>query len=184
MWWMTKNILHDKSTLVQVMAWYCQATSHHQNQCWPRYMSPYGVTGPQWAHDIINQYHHYVEMFENMNIWNVCQLCSGECVFKVWSILFIIVFPLHKAVCYQVTQFFFDDKENISPSSYHPNHIRSNFRHYLGWGNETKVYSVCVYYILEDEYVWHKFRVGYSNNIHMGKIYEHVYTQIRHLRHA
>ena len=39
----------DKSTLVQVMAWCYQATGHYLSQCWPRYMSPYGVTRPQWV---------------------------------------------------------------------------------------------------------------------------------------
>ena len=39
----------DMSTLVQVMAWCCQATSHYLSQCWPRSMSPYGVTRPQWV---------------------------------------------------------------------------------------------------------------------------------------
>ena len=37
------------STLVQVMAWCRQATSHYLSQCWPRSLSPYGVTGPQWV---------------------------------------------------------------------------------------------------------------------------------------
>ena len=32
------------------MAWCHQATSHYLNQCWPRSMSPYGVTRPQWVH--------------------------------------------------------------------------------------------------------------------------------------
>ena len=32
----------DKSTLVQVMAWRCQATSHYLSQLWHRSMSPYG----------------------------------------------------------------------------------------------------------------------------------------------
>ena len=36
-----------KSTLVQVMTWCCQATSHYLSQCWPRSFSPYGVTRPQ-----------------------------------------------------------------------------------------------------------------------------------------
>ena len=36
----------DKSTFVQVMVWCRQATSHYLNQCWPRSMSPYGVTRP------------------------------------------------------------------------------------------------------------------------------------------
>ena len=38
-----------KSTLVQVMAWCRQATSHYLSQCWPRFMSPYNVTRPQWV---------------------------------------------------------------------------------------------------------------------------------------
>ena len=36
-----------QSTLVQVMAWCRQATSHYLSQCWPRFMSPCGVTRPQ-----------------------------------------------------------------------------------------------------------------------------------------
>ena len=47
--WMSLDITDDKSTLVQVMAWCCQATSHYLSQCWPRSLSPYGVTGPQWV---------------------------------------------------------------------------------------------------------------------------------------
>ena len=31
------------------MAWCHQATSHYLNQCWPRSMSPYGITRPQWV---------------------------------------------------------------------------------------------------------------------------------------
>ena len=38
-----------KSTLVQVMDWWRQATSHYLNQCWPRSPMPYGVTRPQWV---------------------------------------------------------------------------------------------------------------------------------------
>ena len=34
----------DKSTLVQVMAWCYQATSHYLSQCWPRSMSSNGTT--------------------------------------------------------------------------------------------------------------------------------------------
>ena len=39
----------DKSTLVQVMAWCHQTTSHYLSQCWPRSMSPHGVTRAQWV---------------------------------------------------------------------------------------------------------------------------------------
>ena len=47
--WTPQDLTDDKSTLVQVMAWCRQATSHYQSQCWPRYLSPYGVTRPQWG---------------------------------------------------------------------------------------------------------------------------------------
>ena len=39
----------DKSTLVQVMACCCQEAMHFLIQCWPRSMSPYDITRPQWA---------------------------------------------------------------------------------------------------------------------------------------
>ena len=45
--WMPLDLTNDKSTLVQVMAWCRQATSHYLNQCWPKSLSPYGVTRPQ-----------------------------------------------------------------------------------------------------------------------------------------
>ena len=47
--WMPKDTFDDKSTLVQVMAWCCQATSHYMNQCWPRSPMLYGVIRPQWV---------------------------------------------------------------------------------------------------------------------------------------
>ena len=46
------HLTDDQSTLVRVMAWYRQATSHHLSQCWPRSLSPYGVTRPQWVNTI------------------------------------------------------------------------------------------------------------------------------------
>ena len=49
--WMPLDLTDDKSTLVQVMAWCRQATSHYLNQCWPRSPTPYGVTRPnEWTH--------------------------------------------------------------------------------------------------------------------------------------
>ena len=45
--WMPRDLPDDKSTLVQVMAWCRQATSHYLSQYWPNFMLPYGVTRPQ-----------------------------------------------------------------------------------------------------------------------------------------
>ena len=50
--WMPLDLTDDKSTLVQVMAWCHQATSHYLSQCWPRSMSPNGVTRPQWVNSL------------------------------------------------------------------------------------------------------------------------------------
>ena len=43
---MLLDLTDNKSTLVQVMARCCQATSHYPSQCWLRSMSPYGITRP------------------------------------------------------------------------------------------------------------------------------------------
>ena len=47
--WMPLDLTDEKSTLVQVMAWCRQAARLYQSQCWPRFMSPYGVTRAQWV---------------------------------------------------------------------------------------------------------------------------------------
>ena len=46
---MPQNLSDHKSTMVQVMAWCRQATSHYLSQCCPKSLSPYGVTRPQWV---------------------------------------------------------------------------------------------------------------------------------------
>ena len=45
--WVPRNPIDKKSTLVQVTALCHQAPS--PSQCWPKFMSPYGVTRPQWG---------------------------------------------------------------------------------------------------------------------------------------
>ena len=48
-WPMLQNSLDYKSILVRVMVWCRQATNHCLSQCWPRLVSPYGVTMPEWS---------------------------------------------------------------------------------------------------------------------------------------
>ena len=50
--WMPQHLTDHKSTLVQVMAWCLTAPSHYLSQCWPRSLSPYGVTRPQWVNTV------------------------------------------------------------------------------------------------------------------------------------
>ena len=47
--WMLQHLTDDKSTLVQVIAWCRQATSHYLGQYRPRSLSPYGISRPQWV---------------------------------------------------------------------------------------------------------------------------------------
>ena len=65
--WMPLDLADDMSTLVQVMAWCRQATSHYLSQCWPRSMPPNGVTRPQWVkhnHELPNQYMLHISQHE------------------------------------------------------------------------------------------------------------------------
>ena len=52
--WVPLDFTDDKSTLVQVMVWCRQATSHYLSQCWPRSLPPNGITRPQW----VNKHNH------------------------------------------------------------------------------------------------------------------------------
>ena len=40
--WMSLDLTDDNSTLVQLMAWCRQATSHYLSQCWPRSVAIWG----------------------------------------------------------------------------------------------------------------------------------------------
>ena len=53
--WMPLNLTDDKSTLVLVMAWCCQATSHYLSQCWPRSLSSYMVSLGLLGHNELSQ---------------------------------------------------------------------------------------------------------------------------------
>ena len=63
--WMSLDFTDDQSTLVQVMAWCRQATSHYLSQCWPKSLSPYGVTRPQWVKEVIIDLLHCVGHITN-----------------------------------------------------------------------------------------------------------------------
>ena len=66
--WMPQNITDGKSTLVQLMAWCRQATSHYLSLCWPRSMSPYGVIRPQWVNGVMWLY----------NSFALCNICTKD----------------------------------------------------------------------------------------------------------
>ena len=48
--WISLDSTDDNmSTLIQAMAWCCQATCYFLSQCWPRSMLTCGITRPQWV---------------------------------------------------------------------------------------------------------------------------------------
>ena len=95
--WTSLNLSDDKSTLVQVMAWCRQATSHYLDQCWPRSPTPYGVTRPQWVNPLLrgpqgtlpNAF--YVEMLTRKYCdtirmeFEILTFHSRKCIWKMWS---------------------------------------------------------------------------------------------------
>ena len=91
--WMSLDLADEKSTLVQVMAWCRQATSHYPSQCWPRSMLLNGITRPQWvkltnshntllpswwAMECLIMWHHQMTFMEN-GITNQGSVCSTVC---------------------------------------------------------------------------------------------------------
>ena len=46
--WLPLGLTDNRSTLVKVMVWCCQATSYYLSQSWPSSMLPYGITWSQW----------------------------------------------------------------------------------------------------------------------------------------
>ena len=70
--WLSLDHTHDKSTLVQVMACCLTAPSHYLNQCWPKSLSPYGVTRLQWV-NILRPGDAYLHHFTSSN-WSPISL--------------------------------------------------------------------------------------------------------------
>ena len=58
------DLADHKSTLIRVMAWCRQASSHYLNQCWPRFTTPNGITEPQaWHFQIPKEIHIFMKSF-------------------------------------------------------------------------------------------------------------------------
>ena len=58
-----------------------------------------------------------------LNIKYACQSYSVESVSKIKSILLVMFYAIHVAVCYQFYPFLFDDYKNICTSSYYHHQI-------------------------------------------------------------
>ena len=70
---MSLDFNDDQPTLVQLVAWCCQATSHYLSKYWPRSLSPYGVTRPQLVNTCM-----CIFRYTTWNAW--IKLLSARCV--------------------------------------------------------------------------------------------------------
>ena len=64
------SLSDDKSSLVQIMAWCHQATSHYLTQSWPRSMSSHDVTRPRWVRQFSWQRVNHCRMLSDSYIQN------------------------------------------------------------------------------------------------------------------
>ena len=94
------GLKYEKSTLVQVMAWRRQATSHYPSQCWSRSLSPYGFTRPQRVKQILEFLHHFYNVLNHS--WSV--ILAWWRVIFFWG--FFIVFFLFLYIFY-ITPWYF-----------------------------------------------------------------------------
>ena len=93
--WMPWDLAGDKSTLVQVMAWCRQATSHYLSQCWPSSMSTYGVTRSQRVqvfcivtkfnsqHNTQHLIKHTGVLVTSISYWIDCS-CVENIAYSIW----------------------------------------------------------------------------------------------------
>ena len=79
--WMSVDFTDDQSTLVQVMAWCRRATSHYLSQCWPRTLTPYGVTRPQW---VKTSHLFTVHARVNRNRWKLTKIMFRKITIWKW----------------------------------------------------------------------------------------------------
>ena len=89
--WMPQDLTSDKSTLVQVMAWCRQATSHYLSLCWPRFMSPYGLTRLQWVNHGLDLIHR----FWPEKLWYISNIICNEIKSHQYVSCFFMQNPYH-----------------------------------------------------------------------------------------
>ena len=116
--WMPMDLADGLSTLVQVMAWCRQAISHYLSQCWPRSLSPSGVTWPQWVnlgwcHMV--SWNLLTHLWPNETMWRhrsvsalaqamaCCLMVSSHYLNKCWLIISEVLWHL-RAISQEVIQ--------------------------------------------------------------------------------
>ena len=144
---MPRDLTDDKSTLVQVMAWCHQATSHYLSQCWLSSLSSCGIARPQWVNlkywaFVINQ----ISVYFFLNCSPHCFYASeieAKCWTTLCKLIMILIdyniidfgFNLHKSL----DLYFTKTKREISRQSVFK---RLNFILFLNTSSWKKSYSL------------------------------------------
>ena len=98
--WMPQGLTDDQSTLAQVMAWCRQATSHYLSQCWPRSLSPYCVTRPQWVKTAAFPRRGALKVFNSIHwLYSVWKVSYCFALHSKAAVHFSLERMLYKAVC-------------------------------------------------------------------------------------
>ena len=152
--WMSLGLTDDKSTLVLVMAWCHQATSHYLSQCWPRSLSPYGVTRPQWFNGcnviLISQKNSYDTIINVKLAW---WLLMPWCLFGTRASTTIMMTQALGNISGQTPSVYKAWKSGVwykgcSSVMFWSWHVR--LRHGLSFLSPSSKYSICYYHAMWD----------------------------------
>ena len=148
--WMLLDLTDDQSTLVQIIAWCCQATSHYLSQCLP--LSPYAVTRPQW----VKANFHWLTW---SSVWYETKCVTGNknflqpccpCIYFSLAFLdctcFFIVLPLNMVNC------FIDYKRHIHISYHILDFVQQEKKNYNTaiLGASSKVLVLGTWYLMQN----------------------------------
>ena len=131
--WFSLDLTDDKSTLVQVMAWCRQATSHYLSQCWPRSVSAYGVTRPQGVKTI--SWKVAVLAVGKLRIINMLMFILQLCLIGNWATAWLPI-PSNPDVYIYISKIVLYQTKRIQSSAIivRPNIIRYYINNYGSWG--------------------------------------------------
>ena len=95
--WMSEHLTDHQSTLVQVMAWCRQATSHYLSQCWPRSLLPLSETVDIGVHVV-----HIRQNFLSWAFLILTKYCSNESCYLYSLVFFWTKFSLKRKDCFHI----------------------------------------------------------------------------------
>ena len=147
-WW-------RQATSHYLSQWFLMASSHHLSQCWPRFMSPFGVNRPQW----VNESPKIILMtLVFIYSWKVILDCGGLNTLRWHEKVFFFIIQSHSIswkypLSYQV---FIDDKSTLVPAITWP---RSLIDFCVPWGKWVFPMIFRNLSVLQILFIWSQIRL-------------------------